>query len=216
MLPDGMKNAVAVYASSTSTSLSAYADLLGHHLRSTLDLIATPPVSTYPKEISSDKGMWAGTDFSSLGDLETLFHFLESSNYCFGYSEFDGDNYDLSRECFHLETDVATPISQGSVGPVEHKDVTPPPIAVSMGCHEPRGAASAPVGPRCPNLEQFKELEAKLEEDRRHLRQLHETLVQDQYARWNGGAARRCARDINRCIIEDARGEDPPLFSTTS
>jgi hypothetical protein len=40
----GLRSTAATYASSASTSLSAYADLPGHHLRSTLDLIATPPV----------------------------------------------------------------------------------------------------------------------------------------------------------------------------
>ena len=48
-LPYGLKNAAATYSSSASTSLSAYADLPSHHLRSTLDLIATPPASTYPR-----------------------------------------------------------------------------------------------------------------------------------------------------------------------
>jgi hypothetical protein len=63
-LPYGLKNTVATYASSASTSLSVYADLSGHHLRSTLDLIATPPTSSYPEEVTSYEGAWAGADFS--------------------------------------------------------------------------------------------------------------------------------------------------------
>jgi hypothetical protein len=47
-------------------------DLPGHHLRSTFDLIATPPASTYPEEVSSDEGAWGGVDFTRLGDPETL------------------------------------------------------------------------------------------------------------------------------------------------
>jgi len=72
MLPYGLKNVAATYASSASTSLSAYMDLPGHHLRSTFDLIATPPASTYPEEVSSDEGAWGGVDFTRLGDPETL------------------------------------------------------------------------------------------------------------------------------------------------
>ena len=51
MLPYGLKNAAASYASSVSTSLSAYVDLPRHHLRSTFDLIATPPASSYPGKL---------------------------------------------------------------------------------------------------------------------------------------------------------------------
>jgi len=100
----------AVYASSMSTLLSAYVYLPGHHLRSTLDLITTPPTSTDPEEISLDEGAWAGVDFSDLSDLEMLLRFLEASNYCFGYSDSDGDDYDRSQECFDLEADITTPL----------------------------------------------------------------------------------------------------------
>ena len=67
-LPFGLRNAAATYASSVSTSLSAYADLPGHHLRSTLDLIASPPVSSYPEDPTSGDDGWAGADFSGCGD----------------------------------------------------------------------------------------------------------------------------------------------------
>jgi hypothetical protein len=36
-----------VYAFSISTSMSAYKELPGHHLRSTLDLITSTPASKY-------------------------------------------------------------------------------------------------------------------------------------------------------------------------
>jgi hypothetical protein len=72
-----------------------------------------------------------------------------------------------------------------------------------------RGAASAPAEARRPDLEQLDELEARLEEERTRLRQLRETLEQDQSARWDGGAARRCARDVNRRIVEDDGGITP-------
>jgi len=86
----GLKNAAATYASFVSTSMSAYADLPGHHLRSTLDLIATPPASSYPEEVSSDEGAWAGANFFGLGDMETFLRFLEASNYCLSYLDSEG------------------------------------------------------------------------------------------------------------------------------
>jgi len=96
-LPFGLKNAAATYASSVSTSLSAYVDLLGHHLRSTMDLIATPPVSSYPEDPTSGDDDWVGTDFSRCGDMETFMSLLEASNYCLGYSDSDDGEYDPSR-----------------------------------------------------------------------------------------------------------------------
>ena len=121
------KNVAMTYASSASTLLSAYVDFPSHHLRSTVDLIATPPTSSYPKEVSLDEGVWVGMDFSCLGDLETLFHFLEASNYCFGYSDSDGDDYDPSCLCFDLETNEVALADQGSVGPAERQNATPTP-----------------------------------------------------------------------------------------
>ena len=53
VLPCGLWNIAATYASSVSTSLSAYTNLPGHHLRSMLDLIAMPPALSYPKEPTS-------------------------------------------------------------------------------------------------------------------------------------------------------------------
>jgi len=140
--------------------------------------------------------------------------FLEASNYCLGYS--DNGGYDPSRECFNLEVGGASPNAQGGAGPSERRHATPPPNTtpgIHPGAH---GAASAPVEGWCPDLKQLDELEARLEEERARLQQLRETLVQDQSIRGDGGEARRRARDINRRIIEDEGGDNPPVFSTAS
>ena len=108
-LPFGFRSTAATYASSASTSLSAYADLPRHHLRSTLDLIAIAPVSSYPEDPTSGEDKWAGTDFSGCGDPKTFMRFLEASNYCLGYSDSDDGGYDPSRECFNLEVGGASP-----------------------------------------------------------------------------------------------------------
>ena len=42
--------------------------------------------------------------------------FLEASNYCLGYSDSDGDDYDPSWECFNLEFDTTAPVEQGGAG----------------------------------------------------------------------------------------------------
>ena len=139
-----------------------------------MDLIATPPVSSYPEDRTSGDDEWAGADFSSCGDPETFMRFLEPSNYCLGYSD-DDDDYDPSRECFNLEVGGAPPNAQGVAGPSRQRNATPPPNT-TPGIHPgARGAASAPTGGQCPDLEQLNELEARLEEERVCLRQLRET-----------------------------------------
>jgi hypothetical protein len=45
-------------------------------LRSTLDLVSTPPVSSYPEDLTSGNDEWAGADFSGCGDPETFMRFL--------------------------------------------------------------------------------------------------------------------------------------------
>jgi hypothetical protein len=45
--PFGLDSVARAYASSISTSMSAYKELPGHHLRSTLDLVASTPASEY-------------------------------------------------------------------------------------------------------------------------------------------------------------------------
>ena len=95
-LPFGFRSTAATYASSASTSLSAYADLPRHHLRYTLDLITTPPVSSYPEDSTSGEDEWADADFSGCGDPETFMCFLEARNYCLGCSDPDDGGYDPS------------------------------------------------------------------------------------------------------------------------
>jgi len=152
-LPFGLRNAAATYASSASTSLSAYAELPGHHLRSTLDLVSTPPVSSYLEDPTSSDDEWAGADFCEYGDPETFMRFLEASNYCLGYSDSDNGSYDPSRECFNLETGGTPHDAQGDARPSRQGNATPPPnptLGTNLGA---RGVASAPTGGRRPDLE---------------------------------------------------------------
>jgi hypothetical protein len=46
-LPYGLNTTARAYASSISTSMSAYQELPGHHLRSALDLVASSLASEY-------------------------------------------------------------------------------------------------------------------------------------------------------------------------
>lgn len=74
-----------------------------------------------------------------------------------------------------------------------------------------RAATSAPEGHQGAQHEQLHELEAKLEEDRRRLQQLRNTLKQE--CRGDGRAARLRARDVQRRINEDEGGDQPLAFN---
>jgi tyrosyl-tRNA synthetase len=64
-------------------------------------------------------------------------------------------------------------------------------------------------------LEQIRELQDRLDEERENLRLLQRTLEQERMARTHGGGARERARDINHRIVED-RAIDPPVFGRAS
>jgi len=214
-LPLGLKSTAATYASFVSTSLSAYANLPGHHLRSTLDLIASPPVSSYPEDPTSGDDEWAGADFSGCGDPKTFMRFLEASNYCLGYSDSDDGGYDPSHECFNLEVGGATPNAQGGAGPSRQGNATPPPNTTPGAHPGARGAASAPAGGQRPDLEQLNELEARLEEERIRLRQLRETLAQTSPAAGTG-ARQDAAPGTSTAASSRTKGVTTPQSSARS
>jgi tyrosyl-tRNA synthetase len=64
-------------------------------------------------------------------------------------------------------------------------------------------------------LEQIRELQDRLDEERENLRLLQQTLEYERAAHEHGGRARERARDVNRRIAED-RAVDPPVFARAS
>jgi len=70
-----MSNAAVGYSSSVSTRMSTYAELLGHHLRSTLNLLATKLASEYV-DSAENTDAEASFDFSELRDPGTMQHFM--------------------------------------------------------------------------------------------------------------------------------------------
>ena len=94
--------------------------------------------------------------------------FLATSDYCFGYSDSDDEGtYDPTRECFHIglgmpstgdEDEGAgnrTPLRQGA------GDATPSRIIPPATRNENLALRQL----RCPDLEQLRELQAKVEQD---------------------------------------------------
>jgi hypothetical protein len=79
----------------------------------------------------------------------------------------------------------------------------------------PRELAMVPVpaGGQDTQLEQFYEMQAKLDEEAGRLVQLRQNIEQEWEGRALAGGAPRRARDIQRCIVDDARAGLPLAFS---
>ena len=66
---------------------------------------------------------------------------------------------------------------------------------------------------RCLDLEQLRELQAKVEQDRLLLQQLRNTLEQEQQGHGDGGGAQRRAHDVHHRINNDEGDDRPPIFN---
>ena len=165
LYPFGLNNIAATYAFAYA---SAHAEPSGRHQRFSLDFSTTTSTHTYTDSSEEDEP-WAGADFSGLRDPEAMRRFLATSDYCFGYSDSDDEGtYDPTRECFHIglgmpgasnESEGAgnrSPLRQG-VG-----DATPPLVEPQAA----RNENAAPKELRRLDLEQLRELQAKVDQDR--------------------------------------------------
>jgi hypothetical protein len=94
------------YPHSTSTYTTMYEELLGHHLRSTLGLLATSPNSEYVGSKAEDD-LGPGLGFSGLRHPGAMRHFLSTCDYYLsnGSNDYNSDDegYDPTWECFHAE-----------------------------------------------------------------------------------------------------------------
>jgi hypothetical protein len=70
-----------------------------------------------------------------------------------------------------------------------------------------------PAGGQDTQLEQFREMQAKLDEEAGRLVQLRQNIEQEWAGRALAGGTCHRARDVQRHIIDDARTGLPPAFS---
>ena len=162
--PFGLRNAAA-YASAYA---SAHTEPSGRHQRFALDLFATISAHTHTDSSEEDEA-WARADFSGLHDPEAMRHFLAASDYCFGYSDSDDEGtYDPTRECFHIGLGMPGASNEsegaGNRSPLRQGAGDATPLLV-----EPRAARNENAAPeelRRLDLEQLRELQAKVDLDR--------------------------------------------------
>jgi hypothetical protein len=177
---------------SVSDFTRAYPDLPGYHMWSTwyrLTVVSTSgPVG--PEEEDDPDFGW---DFSGLRDTSAMRDFMSACDYCLsGCSDNDhslGDEgYDPSRECFHV--DRGDHNEDNHLGMPEDDNAPVPASRVEI----PRELAVVPVpaGGQDTQLEQLREMQAKLDEEAGWLVQLRQNIEQEWAGRaLAGGASHR-------------------------
>jgi hypothetical protein len=131
--------------------------------------------------------------------------FMTACDYCLSGCSDDGHSLDdegcgPSRECFHVDlgghdegNHLGMPEDDDPPGPVPRVDILRELTVVPV-----------PAGGQDTQLEQIREMQAKLDE-----KQGRQTIEQEWAGRALAGEARHWARDVQRCIVDDARARLP-------
>jgi hypothetical protein len=140
--------------------------------------------------------------------------FMTACDYClFDYSNgshsLDDEDCGPSRECFHVDLGG---LDEGNhLGMPEDDD--PPRLAPRFDILRELAVVPVPAGGQDTQLEQIREMQAKLDEEARQLVQLRQNIGQEWAGRALAGEARHLAQDVQHRIADDARARLPPASS---
>jgi hypothetical protein len=140
--------------------------------------------------------------------------FVTACDYCLSDCSDDGHNLDNegcgpSRECFHVDLGG---LDEGNhLGMPEDDD--PPRPAPHVDILRELAVVLVPVGGQDTQLEQIREMQAKLDEEAGQLVQLQQNIGQEWAGRALAGEARHLAQDVQHRIADDARARLPPASS---
>jgi hypothetical protein len=157
---------------SASAFTRAYPDLPGYHMWSTWDLLTAVSTSG-PAGSEEEDNPDFSWDFSRLRDPSAMRDFMSACDHCLsGYSD-DGhglgdEGYDPSRECFHI--DQGNHDEDNHLGMPGNDDAPVPASRVEI----PRelNVVRVPTGGQGTQLEQLREMQAKLDEETGRLMRL--------------------------------------------
>jgi hypothetical protein len=198
---------------SVSAFARAYPDLPGYHMWSTWDRLTVVSTSG-PAGSEEEDDPDFGWDFSSLGDPGAMRDFMSACDHCLsGCSDdghgFDDEGYGPSRECFHVDqgdNDEGNHLGMPEVG-------DPPRPASRIDIPRELAVVPVPAGGQDTQLEQIREMQAKVDEEAGRLVQLRQNIEQEWAGRTLVGGARHRARDVHRRIVDNARAALPPAVS---
>jgi hypothetical protein len=158
--------------SSVDAFIKAYPNLPGYQMRSTWDRLTA--VSTYgPPGYEEDDEPDSGWDFSELGNPSAMRDFMAACDYCLSDCSDDGHSLDdedcgPSRECFHV--DLGGHDEGNHLGMPEDGD--PPRPAPRVDILRELAVVPVPAGGQDTQLEQIREMQARLDEEAGQLVQL--------------------------------------------
>jgi hypothetical protein len=185
----------------------------GYHMQSTWDRLTA--VSTYgPLGSEEDDEPDSGWDFSRLGDPSAMRDFMTACDYCL--SDCSDSSHSLgdedcgpSHECFHVDLGG---LNEGNhLGMPEDGD--PPRPAPRVDILRELAVVLVPAGGQDAQLEQIREMQARLDEEVGQLVQLRQTIGQEGAGRAPAGEVHHLAQDDQHRIANDARVRLPPASS---
>jgi hypothetical protein len=198
---------------SVDAFIKAYPNLPMYHMWSTWDRLTT--VSTYgPPGSEEDDEPDSSWDFSGLGNPSAMRDFMTACDYCLSdYSDdghiLDDEDCGPSRECFHVDL--------GGLDEGNHlgmpEDDNPPRPAPRVDILWELAMVPVPAGGQDTQLEQIREMQAKLDEEAGQLVQLRQNIGQEWADRALAGEARYQAQDVQHRIADDARARLPRASS---
>jgi hypothetical protein len=150
---------------SVDAFIKAYPNLLGYHMWSTWDRLTA--VSTYgPPGSEEDDKLDSGWDFSGLSNPSAMRDFMTACDYCLSGCSDDGHSLDNegcgpSRECLHVDLGG---LDEGNhLGMPEDDD--PPRHVPRVDILRELAVVPVPAGGQDTQLEQIREMQAKLDEE---------------------------------------------------
>jgi hypothetical protein len=188
---------------SVSVFIKAYPNLPGYHMRSTWDRLTA--VSTYgPPGSEEDDEPDSGWDFSELDNPSAMRDFMTACDYylsdCSDSSHSLGDeDCGPSHECFHVDL---WGLDEGNhLGMPEDGD--PPRPAPRVDILWKLDVVPVLAGGQDAQLEQIREMQARLNEEAGPLVQLRQNIGQEWAGRAPAGEARHLAQDVQHRIADD-------------
>jgi hypothetical protein len=188
----------------------------GYRMRSPWDRLTT--VSTYgPMGSEEDDEPDSGWDFSGLDNPSAMRDFMTACDYClsdcFDSSHSLSDEYyGPSPECFHVDLGG---LDEGNhLGMPEDGD--PPRPAPRVDILRELAVVPVPTGGQDAQLEQIREVQARLDEEAGQLVQLRQNIGQEWARRAPAEETRHLAQDVQHRIADDARARLPPASSGVS
>jgi hypothetical protein len=188
----------------------------GYHMRSPWDRLTA--VSTYgPSGSEEDDEPDFCWDFSGLGNPSAMRDFMTACDYCLfdcsdGSRSFGNEDCGPSRECFHV--DLGGPGEGNHLGMLENGD--PPRPAPRVDILRELAAVPVPAGSQDTQLEQIREMQARLDEGAGTLELFRRNIGRRSASSTLGHPAPHCRRRQGKAATGFQWGRPEPGCSSNT